>query len=342
MEIIIDNKELALNIIKNFKKILKNSEEILEKQMIFLVKNNYKINEYKDKNDHIINQIQEPGNIFLNNNLYELSEIYWKNITRKTIEMSDKLGIRFNCGISLANTGVSQMAMGKAIEGLQNIYLAYENDKKTLNENKIGDIEVEETLLNSVLFYQFFQRLLKEYYKKISDSNLEILTFTETDFTEYPKKINPKDSVHLFFVLYELKNSLNLFNNNDDYISRGKTLMSLFSFCHWIEDKLRKAYSCQDLYSLMSIVFQNKLNKVVNFNMPITNENLRSETLEELHKKIEFNFKNEIDKDIANGRTIILLRNFTGHNYSAENHKFFSEVENYIIRILIIMMKILN
>jgi len=342
MEIIIDNNKLALNIIKNFKKILKNTEEILKKQMIYLVENNYKINEYKDKNKHIINQIQEPGNIFLNNNLYELSEIYWKNITNKTIEMSDKLGIRFNCGISLANTGVSQIAMGKAIEGLQNIYLAYDNDKKTLNENNIGDIDVEGTLLNSILFYQFFQRILKDYYKKISNSNLEILSFTEIDFTEYPKKINPKDSVHLFFVLYELKNSLKLFSNNNDYISRGKILMSLFSFCHWIENKLRKAYGCQDLYNLMPIVFQNKLNKTVNFNMPITNESLRSETLEELYKKIEFNFIKEKDKDVANGRLIILIRNFTGHNYSADNHKFFSEAENYIIRIFIIMMKILN
>ncbi|GAG63023.1 unnamed protein product, partial [marine sediment metagenome] len=221
--------------------------------------------------------------------------------------------------------------------------LAYDDDRKTLSENNIGNIDVENTLLNSILFYQFFQRDLKYFYKRINKNN-KTSSINELTFLEFPKKLKPDDSIYLFFVLSELKNGMNLFNINNNYISRGKLLTSIFGLCNWIENNLRKKYGDkekkQNLFLLLTEAYKKKLNMCANFSMPVKGEDTRSETLEELYRKININFKHEKNIDIANGRLITLIRNYVGHNYSTNNHILFLDIEKYVSKILNVIFKI--
>lgn len=325
-------------IVKNFEMVLERASLILKKQIKTLLANGYKIRKYEDKNSHITEEIAIVGSFLMGMKYYELAERYWNNITTKTKEFSDKIDIKFNCGISLANTGVSQLAGGKSVEGLNNIYLAYEDDKRILEENNIKNIDVERELLNSRLFTQFFNEVLDFYFDEIILEVPGPLTINKSDFFDIPKKIKSLTATQLFFVLSELKTSIKLFKISNNFISRSRIMSSLFGLCHWIENILSEIYKKGDLCTLLQKAF-NKNKKRINFDASFL-KNFNSSTLDELYNRIDSNLKNEEDYDIANARLLRLIRNYTGHNISVHNHHFFSEINDYVTRILYLLVKI--
>ncbi len=324
-------------IVKNFEIVLERTSLILKKQIETLIAKGYKIREYEDKNSHITGEIFRVGSFLVGMKYYGLAERYWDNITTKTKEFSNKIDIKFNCGMSLANTGVSQLSSGKSVEGLNNFYLAYEDDKRILEENNIKNIDVERELLNSPLFTQFFNKILDFYFDEIILEVPGPLSINQSDFFDIPKKIKSLTAIQLFFVLSELKTSIELFKISNNFISRSRIMISLFGLCHWIENTLKEIYKSGNLSVLLQKAF-NKNNKELNFKTTFIH-NYKSSTLEELKNRIDSNLKNEEDYDIANARLLRLIRNYSGHNISVQNHNFFSEIKEYVTRILNLLVK---
>jgi hypothetical protein len=337
-----NRNELLVHFLKTFREILGNSLSDLDGKIAYLIKNNFKISEYSDKNKHITSYIFRNGDLLLKNGLPQLSAGYWHEITKKTREISKKVGFEFNCGLSLANEGVSQLALGKDAEGMQNIYLAYTEDKETVRKNNIGDVDVEHDFLTSVLFNQFYERVMIFLFSElVKDQMKSDCYFSDQDFIKWSESFDLEGSIHLYIVARKIENSIRIFNLRDSFISRGYLMNALFGICLWIEDRLKKEYILRNKQDTKKPKIKELLNFILKENgIPkVIFSNLGSSDLDNLKKEIRNIFNNNDIWDIKIAKLIVSIRNFSGHNYSLEEHDFFYEIKKYFAYILYFVHK---
>ncbi len=320
-------------VLQNFEAILEKTSSILKEQIRGMIASCYKIKEYKDKNRHITKEIETVGFILMKKEYYGLAEKYWDNVTIKTKEFSDG---KFNCGLSLANTGVSQLNIGKSMEGIHNIYLAYKDDKKILEQNNISSIDVGKEMIDSVLYTQFFVKVIDYFFDEVilETPGPLVLQMDKDKFLKIPYAIKSLSAVQLFLILNELKISIELFRIDNNFISRSKILTSLFGLCLWIESTLREKYKNGGLCSLL----EQALGEQINFDSFLL-DNVNLSNLDGLYKNIKNSFKMENNFIIQDAILLRLIRNYTGHNISVQNHSFFDEINEYVARILRLLAK---
>jgi len=327
-----DLNEIKL-LLNNFETILENTNITLNNQINKLISNNYKIKKYEDKNSHLTEEIKIIGYYLMGTKYYELAEKYWDNITIKTTEFSDG---KFNCGLSLANTGVSQMNGGKNVDGIHKIYLAYEDDKRILEQYNIRNIDVGKELINSILYTQFFTRVIDYFFDEVI---LEVpgplpLEIDKDRFLNIPNNIKSLTAVQLFLILSELKKSIELFRDNNNFISRSKIMTSLFDLCLWIESSLREKHNGGNLCDLLI----EELGIEIRFNDFLV-PNIDWSTIDGLYKNIKNSLEMEDNPIVGDARLLRLIRNYTGHNLSLQNHCFFNNINEYILRILRLLVQ---
>jgi hypothetical protein len=331
-----NENELSKHYLKTFREIMDNSFFDLENKINELMESDFRISRYEDKDKHITHYIFGNGIFLLENGFPYLSEIYWHEITQKTREISKKVGFEFNCGLSLANEGVSQLALGKDAEGMQNIYLAYAEDKETVRKNINGDVDVEHNFLKSILFKQFYKSVMIFLFNELVKDQLKSdCDFSDQDFIKWSENFDLEGSIYLYIVARKIENSIRVFNLRDSFISRGYLMDALFGICLWIEDRLkkyvlRKKQDKKDrkIGELLNLILEeNKIPKVIF-------SNLGSSDLGNLQKVIRNIFKNNGILDIKIAKLIYAIRNFSAHNYSLEEHDFFDEIKKYFAYIL--------
>jgi hypothetical protein len=92
----------------------------------------FQIKDYHDKNKPISTAMETVGWHLLLHNSSALMEEYWKQINEEILAFNTLNKRSINRGIPLANMGVAQLVQGKVIQGLYNIYSAYEDDRVCL------------------------------------------------------------------------------------------------------------------------------------------------------------------------------------------------------------------
>jgi len=135
----------------------------LRERLSHMKESDFEINTYEDKNKPIDGYTQMMGTWLLNRGLYGVSESYWANIDSEIVSFNQAESRNVNRGISLANLGVSQLAQGKVIEGLFNLYKAYDNDRICLAHLSGVTIDPEKDLPASDLYTQFENIQIKVY-----------------------------------------------------------------------------------------------------------------------------------------------------------------------------------
>ncbi len=249
-------------------------------------------------------------------------------------------GSDFNYGLPLANVGICQIAQNKNSLGIYNLMKAYENDKKTLDENGLDSTDPETAIINSILFNQF------EYNKIIPVGLYQQLSWriegkgfkTQKSFSDLIQVLTAHERLHLFFVMSELNLALSLIENGNNFISRGKILVALFGVCHWLENRLKS------LQNRPNDMLANLVEKALKLKYPLQKISLKSTgytsiTLDDLYNNIEINYSAFSNPDFGYMKMLCYIRNYAGHNYSSIDSDFFKESIKYALTLVYIVLE---
>lgn len=290
-----------------------------------------KIEKYEDKNRHISPNIQLMGTWLLNRGLYNLGEIFWMNITNETDRINKENGLNLNKGISLGNTGVFQLAQKKAKEGLFNLYRAFEEDRIVLESLQNPNSNPEVNLVSTILYTQFEDNLMKWLYEIIlvPHETLSDTVFSLEEIRGIIQSLSPDKRLAFFGIIFEFNISHDQENTLSNFLSRGDVIKGLSEISVFMEDEMRrKNPKIQGLHNFIT-----KHVKLTTLNTSTT----RAESLDELValiKKVETTQKGKLE---INSSILILIRNYSGHNYDSSKHVFFDKADEYFARIIFVL-----
>ncbi len=291
------------------------------------------IKTYNDKNRQIDSYIQQMGGWLLNRGLYPIAEGFWKNIDEEICDFNKTKNKRINRGIPLANQGVAQIAQGKVIEGLFNLYKAYKDDKECLAHLPGSTIDPEKDLPASTLYAQFETRQISFLFNSIVTKYSTVFSspITEADLTSYILSLSPDKKILLFVTLYRFAFSYDLNNELSNPVNRGEILRSMSELALWYEDEIKRKNPTRTgtLGDLLQQLFVQQLNSP-----GIRGEYTDAGNLTELDTKIKNAISNTSDLNFTNARIITCVRNFTGHNFESRDHPIFSYVGEVVARMI--------
>jgi hypothetical protein len=291
----------------------------------------FDIKTYQDKNKPMYAPIQQMGTWLLNRRLYPLVEEYWQQIDDEIQTFNRKTGKRVNRGIPLANTGVAQVAQGKTIEGLFNIYKAYEDDKECLRHLPGIDINPEKDMANSILFTQFEDRLSARLFHIVVSKYTDVFhkTLSKTDLSNFITNLESYKKLLFYMTLHRLSFSLSLDSELTTVISRSEIIRSLAELALWFEDEMKRKDPSLVGKTLGTILSQ----KVGQLN-PSRGQFTDATDLNELSTKITNAISDGASLEVTNARIMICLRNFAGHNIDVQNHHFFQTCDEVFARMI--------
>jgi len=289
------------------------------------------INNYQDKNKPMYAPIQQMGTWLLNRHLYPLVEEYWHQIDEEIQVFNKETGKKVNRGIPLANTGVAQIAQGKTIEGLFNIYKGYEDDRECLQHLPGIVIDPEKDMANSVLFTQFEDRLTSSLFNIIVSKHISVFhkKLSKKDLSDFVTKLNSDKKLLFYMTLYRLSFSLSLDSELTTVISRSEIVRSLAELALWFEDEMKRKDAKLVGKPLGAILCQ----KVGQLN-PSRGQFTDAKDLNELSTKISGAITDGASLEVTNARIMACLRNFAGHNINVQNHVFFQTCDEVFARII--------
>ena len=291
------------------------------------------ISNYDDKNKPMFGPIQQMGMFLLNRRLYPIAEEYWKQIDEEIQDFNKRTKKRVNRGIALANTGISQIAQGKVIEGLFNIYRGYQDDKECLQHLPGISIDPEKDMAKSILFTQFEERQTSDVFNLIISKYGHVFhtSLSKNDLSTFISSLNSDKKLLFYMTLYRFSFALSLNNQLTTIISRSEILRSLAELALWFEDELKRKNSSLSGLTLIQILDQ----KVGQLNPPgHSGQYTNAKSLTELSTKILNTLAESTSLDITNARVIGCLRNFAGHNIDVQDHVFFQTCDGVFARIL--------
>lgn len=290
------------------------------------------IEKYEDKNKPISHTVQQMGMFLMNRGLYPISEEYWRQIENEILLFNKINNRNINRGIALGNQGVSQIAQGKVVEGLFNLYKAYKNDEDSLKHLSNIIINPENDLSKSILFTQFESRQVSKLFKTIIQKHIKVFTkaISENDLKIFILNISPDKKILLFITLYRFAFSCDLNKELSNPINRGEIIRSLSELTLWYEDELKRKDK-KWTGKTLGIILNNKLKTNLD---PTHHEFTYAKDLDELENKINEATKQKEKLSITNARITTCFRNFTGHSYSTKNHSIYKMVDEIFARIL--------
>ncbi len=293
------------------------------------------INCYDDKNKPMYAPIQHMGMWLLNRQLYPLVEEYWRQIDEEIQAFNKETGKRVNRGIPLANTGVAQVAQGKTIEGLFNIYKGYEDDRECLQHLSDIDIDPEKDMANSILFTQFEDRLTARLFQIVVSRYIGVFhkTLSKVDLSKFVTSLESDKKLLFYMTLYRLSFSLSLDSELTTVISRSEIIRSLAELALWFEDEMKRKDTCLVGKTLGEILQQ----KVGQLN-PSKGQFTDATDLNELSTKITVAISDGASLEVTNARIMTCLRNFAGHNLDVQNHAFFQTCDEVFARMISLMV----
>lgn len=275
---------------------------------------------YEDKNLHISTEIESISEELGRKNLLNVLETYWLNITDETDEINKTRINKLNRGVSLANTGVFQIAQTNVDEGIFNLYRALADDEAILQTLGL-DHDPEINLVNISLFSQFEHPIIELVFSSVLSPNLLSGETTPTleELKVFFSKLKPSIRLFLFGKLQQLFSSLRRNEVLKNMMSRQAILDSLSAFCLWTEDSLRrKTPSINGLYDGLKFL-----------HIPSRPGGYHSNTLDELIENITIVEKRP---NINSKRALVtlLIRNYVGHNLETNDHRFFENKEKIL------------
>jgi hypothetical protein len=285
-----------------------------------------KVATYEDKNRHINDSIRQMGMFLSTRGLYNISEIYWVNITEETKQINKKLKLNppLNMGISLANTGVYQLAQGKVEEGLFNLYSAHEEDRRILEQLQHRETDPSKNLVSSILYTQFEQIILAWLYDSVIQpfNSLCVVFPSKEQLNLLFSETSPIKRIQLFGIVSSFKQAISQESELSNSISRRTILNAFSDLGIWIEDETKKTNpSAGYLF--------NTFQEILNFSGFTTG----STTLDQLEGNLQNLESSVTNQDEINAKTTILIRNFSEHNFNCDSHNFFSKTERYLARV---------
>lgn len=307
---------------------------ILREHLSRMKDEDFVISEYNDKNKPISFPVQQMGGFLLNRGLFPLAEEYWKNIDDEIVNFNKMAGTDVNRGISLANQGVAQIAQGKVIEGLFNLYKAYENDRVSLEHLPSVAIDPEKDLSQSVLFTQFEERQISKLFNIVVSKYPGVFNnpITESDLKAFILSMAPDKRILLFITLYRFSFSFDLNTELSNPVNRGEILRSLSELVLWYEDELKtKDASLSGTFGNFMDVKVGQLNsgKV---------DYTHASNLTELEARIQKAITDGGSLERVNAKVSTCVRNFTGHNFASQSHSIFNIADEIMARILSLIM----
>jgi hypothetical protein len=293
------------------------------------------INCYEDKNKPIYQPIQHMGGFLLNRGLYPIAEEYWKHIDDEIQDFNKTTGKRVNRGIPLANAGVSQIAQGKIIEGLFNIYHGYQDDKECLKNITSVSIDPEKDMANSILFTQFEDKQTHQLFISIISKFQNVFQnpLTISDLNLFITSLQSDKKLLFYMVIYRYSFASGLNNQLTTVISRSEIIRSMAELALWFEDEMKRKNTTLRGHKLVEILDQ----KVGQLN-PTRGQFTSSTDLNELLNKISSALSNGSSLEITNARVMGCLRNFAGHNLDVQDHNFFQISDEVFARMLSFIM----
>lgn len=287
------------------------------------------ISNYDDKNKPILAPIQRMGMFLLNRDLFPIVEEYWRHIDDEIQDFNKQTGKRVNRGIPLANIGVSQISQGKVIEGLFNIYRAYEDDRECLQHLSGITIDPEKDMAKSILFTQFEERQIINLFRVIVTKFNSVFptAISKDDLSEFVLGLDSDKKLLFYMTLYRFSFGWSLNNQLTTIISRSEILRSLAELALWFEDELKRKDPTLRGKTLIEILDQ----KVGRLN-PASGQYTKATSLTELSTKIANALKVPSTLDLTNARVTGCLRNFAGHNLEVQDHIFFQSCDEVFAR----------
>ncbi len=304
---------------------------VLEEHLQNMKDEDFVINTYEDKNKPIFQPVQHMGMFLLNRNLFSIAEEYWKQIDDEILAFNARTGRRVNRGIPLANTGVNQIAQGKVIEGLFNIYRGYNDDKECLQHLPNISIDPEKDMAKSSLFTQFEERQTSDVFELINSKYGHVFDpiISKDDLSEFIQNLNSDKKLLFYMTLYRFSFSLNLNNQLSTVVSRSEIVRSLAELALWFEDEMKRKDTSLIGQTLIQILDQ----KVGQIN-PTSGQYTNASNLNELSTKISNALASSSSLEIKNARIMGCLRNFAGHNLDVQDHAFFQTCDEVFARML--------
>lgn len=292
----------------------------------------FAIKDYNDKNKPMLQPIQQMGSFLLNRNLFPIAEEYWKQIDEEITEFNKRTGKRVNRGIPLANQGVAQVAQGKVIEGLFNIYKAHEDDRVCLQHLSGISIEPEKDMAKSSLYTQFEDVQIDNVFNTVVSkyNNVFNTSISKTDLSSFVTNLNSDKKLLFYITLYRFSFSFNLNNELTNLISRSEILRSLSELALWFEDELKRKDPTLVGLTLIPIL-DNKMKSALN---PVRGQYTNANSLTDLSTKISNAIGAGATLEMTNARIMGCLRNFAGHNLEVQNHVFFRSSGEIFARML--------
>lgn len=292
------------------------------------------ISRYEDKNKPISSPVQQMGSFLLNRGLYPIAEEYWKHIDNEIVRFNQVNKRSVNRGIPLGNQGVSQIAQGKVIEGLFNLYKAYQNDQSSLKHLKGVTIDPEKDLSQSILFTQFESRQIAQLFNIVVKKHSAVFqtSISQDDLKKYILGLVPDKKILLFVTLYRFAFSLELNKELSNPVNRGEILRSLSELALWYEDELKRKDTT------LTGTLGNFMDKKVGQLNSKKGEYTSAADLDELETKIQKAISDGGDLSLVNARITTCVRNFTGHNIASHSHSIFSVSDEIMARMISLIM----
>ncbi|HUD45062.1 MAG TPA: hypothetical protein VMR41_05950 [Patescibacteria group bacterium] len=308
---------------------------VLREHLQNMKKEDFIVNNYEDKNKPLFSPIQQMGMFLLNRGLFPIVEEYWKHIDDEIQNFNQQTGKRVNRGIPLANIGVSQIAQGKVIEGLFNIYRGYADDQECLKHLSTITIDPEKDMANSILFTQFEEKQIDQLFKIIVTTHHSVFSaaISKQDLSTFILNLNSDKKLLFYITLYRFSFALSLNNKLTTIISRSEILRSLAEFALWFEDELKRKNVSLSGQTLIQILDQ----KVGKLN-PVSGKYTKADSLNELSIKITAALAVSSTLEIKNARVMGCIRNFAGHNIELQDHVFFHSCDEIFARMLSFIM----
>lgn len=305
---------------------------ILREHLSRLKDDDFVITKYDDKNKPISAPVQQMGMWLLNRGLFPIAEGYWRNIEDEIDDFSNRSGKKINKGIPLANQGVSQIAQGKVVEGLFNIYRGYEDDRDCLKHLSGASIDPEKDMADSNLYTQFEQRQITNLFNTFVSKYGQVFhtNITSNDLTLFVKSLQSDKKLLLFMIIYRFSFASSLNNQLTNLISRSEILRSLAELALWCEDEFKRKDTSLVGLTLIQIL-DNKLGQPLN---PQSGQFTKATSLDELVVKIYDAITATSNLEMKNARITGCLRNFAGHNLDVKDHQFFQTSDEVFARIL--------
>lgn len=290
------------------------------------------ITRYEDKNKPICSSVMQMGTLLLDRGLYPITEEYWNQIDQEIVNFNTNMGKRVNRGIPLANIGVAQIAQGKVIEGLFNLYRAYEDDRICLQHLSGIAIDPGRDLSKSILYSQFEEKQIRQLFNIIVSRFNSVFAkrVTIEDLKDFVLGLSPDKKLLFYVILYRFSFAFVLNSDLTNPISRSEIIRSLAEMALWFEDELKQKDNILSGFTLVQII-ELKMGEYLN---SARGEYTSAKSLTELTNKITKAITVSTRLELTNARIIGCLRNFASHNLEVQNHQFFQYSDEVFARIL--------